>query len=577
MKFKFILNENNSTTPKFILNERFILNEATNSEIMISWWNKLIETLKPIKEWLTFEINFINKELQQAANNIESAGEEIIKATELATLPEDFSTTISNYVTKLKDFINSNNKYSNSKIKTNLSKSIVELEKHTLQIDPKKLGTLPSLIKSIDQDLVKQYGLLGSDPGYENQRATLENQQKIAKDLLKTFDDYNEKKFIKEKDSIANISSDILNSYSTTLKTAIPKIEGLKLARPETPDFKVEKSTIGQFIKQTTNLNNLLTPLKTDLTKMWNGIKNTKKDTSELDDKSWTLKYKNAVNKDTVWETYLIKEWKNKVDAPKYDKLLDIQKTFRIECGYYGFEESSNKFIPFIRDYYLESSMPAVIYNVLHNWVAKNKLNPSDLVTGGKMEKHNLIFCDNFSSQSAATAESYLTKQVTLLNGGINKNTICAILYKDVEINKEDKNKITLPAENSKGWTLNTIEEMNNREKLLTGTVTSTEISDPYEKVKLNFSGTEDINKLIEVTAALIITRGIKVDTNNLPKEVQAKIKEYRENTTGIDLTQIINTYNSKLSSTTKPDATTNVNELIKQISSRKKPEEQGN
>ena len=52
------------------------------------------------------------------------------------------------------------------------------------------------------------------------------------------------------------------------------------------------------------------------------------------------------------------------------------------------------------------------------------------------------------------------------------------------------------------------------------------------------------------------------------------KIKEYKENTTGIDLTQIINTYNSKLSSTTKPDATTNVNELIKQISSREKPKD---
>ena len=574
MKFKFILNENNSNTPKFILNERFILNEATNSEIMISWWNKLIKTLKPIKEWLTFEINFINKDLQQAANNIKSEGEEIIKATELATLPEDFSTIISNYITKLKDFINSNSKYSNSKIKTNLSNSIVELEKYTLQIDPKKLKTLSNLIKSIDQDLVKQYGLLGSDPGYENQRATLENQQKIAKDLLKTFDEYNEKKFIKEKDSIANISSDLLNSYSTTLKTAIPKIEELKLVRPETPEFKVDKRNIGQFITQTTNLNNLLNPLKTDLTKMWNGIKNTKKDTTELDDKSWTLKYKNAVNKDTVWETYLIKEWKNKVDAPKYDKLLDIQKTFRIECGYYGFEESSNKFIPFIRDYYLESNMPAAIYNVLHNWVAENNLNPSDLVTGGKMEKYNLIFCDDFNNQSAATAESYLTKQITLVNGGINKDIICAILYKDVEITKEDKNKIILPAEHSKGWTLNTIEEMNSREKLLTGTVTSTEISDPYEKVKLNFSGTEDINKLIEVTAALIITRGIKVDANSLPQKVQDKIKEYKENTTGIDLTQIINTYNSKLSSTTKPDATTNVNELIKQISSREKPKD---
>jgi hypothetical protein len=114
---------------------------------------------------------------------------------------------------------------------------------------------------------------------------------------------------------------------------------------------------------------------------------------------------------------------------------------------------------------------------------------------------------------------------------------------------------------------------MNSREKLLTGTVTSTEISDPYEKVKLNFSGTEDINKLIEVTAALIITRGINVDT---PEEVQEQIKKYKENTE-IDLTQIINTYNSKLLSTTHSDATENVKALIRQISSRKKPEEQGN
>jgi hypothetical protein len=67
------------------------------------------------------------------------------------------------------------------------------------------------------------------------------------------------------------------------------------------------------------------------------------------------------------------------------------------------------------------------------------------------MGKYNLIFCNDFNNQTAATAESYLTKQVTLLNGGINKDAICAILYKDVEINKE--NNITLPteAESSKG------------------------------------------------------------------------------------------------------------------------------
>lgn len=134
---------------------------------------------------------------------------------------------------------------------------------------------------------------------------------------------------------------------------------------------------------------------------------------SPLSDTNWDREFRNAIDKDTFWASYLRRAWSgNEI------KLNPILKAIKLECTNYGFKEGLNPFLDYIKKYYLntEYGMTPQVYFAVHDAVVRKYIDATDLIESkNKLRSQDVIFCKNFARKSGKDALDYLSLQKDLV------------------------------------------------------------------------------------------------------------------------------------------------------------------
>lgn len=463
---KFYLNED---LPKFVLSEKFILNEAESEE---KTRQEILNELEPSIEDFNKEYN--NKKDAFIANII-AFGE---KATAADALTEDAESKLKNLeensdkailpdLTKLIDQLQNKNQhklddipeiknyldavkncsvevayFSNKKdeeidkIKTDLIKNLkaIETEYNNYKKEVSRIDRQIKLLKTIDAQMKF---LLSKKSIFEN---FVKKLQEKSKDLI---DEY--KQQLKAKAYVENFANNKLKNFFARLKkeTSVKYLESFSKTLNNWLHWKnggqeinlTDKNlTLQEFIDLTAAIENQITD---DLTRekiAW------ERETGFISD--WEKAFIEAASKDgisrrktgesavaKVMDKYLDQEWKVKSNRDIRQAISKIYDNFMLELESLGYTAKTNPFVSYL--HYAFDTMNAAkeieknanAYSALHEAYRRNLIDKNILegnwsvdVNGAtsKIGRDSIIFCKDFYNLQRQDIYRYLEYQLSV-------------------------------------------------------------------------------------------------------------------------------------------------------------------
>ena len=148
----------------------------------------------------------------------------------------------------------------------------------------------------------------------------------------------------------------------------------------------------------------------------------------------WDKEYKDTPDKNLFWEKYYSGAW-----GENADKIEALGESFKQECTVLGFTEITNPFLAFIKKYYTEDvemqnkgekakgyDIDLQHYEAIHNAIAENKLLKRDITDSPKEPitvNNNIIFYRDFYAKPGNEADIYINALSKLRNMNI-KNLV---------------------------------------------------------------------------------------------------------------------------------------------------------
>ena len=146
----------------------------------------------------------------------------------------------------------------------------------------------------------------------------------------------------------------------------------------------------------------------------------------------WDKEYKDTPDKNLFWEKYYSGAW-----GENADKIEALGESFKQECTVLGFTEITNPFLAFIKKYYTEDvemqnkgekakgyDIDLQHYEAIHNAIAENKLLKRDITNSPKEPitvDNNIIFYRDFYAKPGNEADIYINALSKLRNMDISK------------------------------------------------------------------------------------------------------------------------------------------------------------
>ena len=522
---KFILTENK----KFVLDERFVLTEASIADVAKKWTIQLEATLDKTETVLTQYIKYADPEEASSANatklkelklKIESAAEELENTLELPLASLVSGEADSEVIKELGVYISALNDVEKVIVKTDdntdeltlLDKRLKELftirsASHPFLGGSKSVENLRKIIKWINEKIIPLFNIddiAATDTKIKEFKELCEDCLELIKDLR-----------VDLPDDFADIPGEDLKAYC---KLMAPALEATQL---KVKDINEKKSISPKLAEYTQDVQTL----KDAFTKINNSP------VLNLDGKQdWKTKYANAVNKETVIKEFIYTTWKN-----DFDEVLPLSKALLQACEAYGFNtegENANPFISYISNVYLKYSLNPDLYNIIHNLVANNLLDKKDLMGKGDMGLGNLIFCKALYATGANTIKLYIQKQYKILHTttvpsefGSAADLTFNILYKlsNVETGASTKK--------SNDLSLRSIAEIEDLEEKWLGEVSEVSADDPNTS-KTSTAPTADLLKQIDSTenaVKVLATLAIKFSSNDKIVQAVQSCKEAKQ------------------------------------------------
>lgn len=390
---KYYLNE----SIKYILSERFVLNEDTST---------IVSELDSLDRIL---YNYVrsNKESKDTLTDTEN-----IKniSQELSAL----NNTLSNYKkTSTNIFDKAINKLSGQVLRSSDAAKIKGTTKEVLQkvetlLDATSIaGTKVNGTATTVRDYLRQIKTLAAsdDVSKETLLKIKENVAKISS-IINTLSQKKSNNSDTSKDLVTIAEDALMNVYN--LKQFIQKIGGAekfaalanadKLMLIVTTICKQQKEGKKSLSEQRQNILDF-----SNLTKKVIDASGITLNTDRTGSINWDDRFAKAKDKNSFWDSYYEKAWGN-----NSNKIRALGDPFRNQCEKLGFSEKTNPFISFIRKYIIEKNYPigGSIYTAIHNAVATGKLSQG-LLKGTVGNKINILDCKDLYTKSTKEITDY--------------------------------------------------------------------------------------------------------------------------------------------------------------------------
>lgn len=415
---KYYLNE----SIKYILSERFVLNEAMKHSDLIAQCKAIYDYIKKLLDELengTDDTNAKEDALNKIFDRTTSLMQDTRKVNDVEIIKgkaKDYIGTIQSLITVIdpstfNDSITADNKT------TAFGKFFAHLNELIEKSGAKK-SELTSELSKIDTVVQTAMDSLANITNSAKEIKTKDDQI-VA--LTKSYKLIYKVSQTSEKEYDNN---EIISQAIEGLNEALEKVtkaeddEAKNNARNNfiTLCEEIADGDIAELIDNLTVANYNQTSLETSLGK---GI-------------DWAKEYKNTPDKDLFWNKYYNSAW-----GKNADKIKSLGESFKQECAVLGFTEATNPFIAFIKKYYTEDAemqannksaagyyIDIQHYEAIHNAIAENKLLKRDITDNPKEPitvDNNIIFYRDFYAKPGNEANIYINALSKLRNMDIRK------------------------------------------------------------------------------------------------------------------------------------------------------------
>ena len=530
---KFILSEDNCGLQEkytFLLEERFILQEASITDVAKQWTEKLDSTLDKTEKILQLYIKYsavseadkqAQAKRQEVKTELENTTEELTNAlslpfADLAAGKVKVDKELLNYAValdKIDEVIPKTD--DNEDILTLIDKRIAALTPIRTASNPfaggdKNFKTLQQIITWVSKNAMPLFDIESDKKDAEKFKKFHE----ICNECIELVKDLR----VDLPDDFSDIASTDLKPYCELVKEAL-EANNLNTKDITTNPANLRKAiTLDSYIPSVTALRDAFNKLSKS--PVLNP--NSKQD--------WKTKYANAVNKEAVIKEFIYTTWKN--DS---DEVLPLSKALLKACEVHGFNtegENANPFISYISNVYLKYSLNPDLYNIIHNLVANNLLDSKDLMGKGDMGLGNLIFCKALYAAGANAIKLYIQKQYKILHAttvpsefGSAADLTFNILYKLPKVETDVSTK------KSNDLSLRSIAEIEDLEEKWLGEVSEVSADDPNTH-KTSTAPTADLIKQIDSTenaVKVLATLAIKFSSNDKIVQAVQSCKEAKQ------------------------------------------------
>ena len=415
---KYYLNE----SIKYILSERFVLNEAMKHSDLIAQCKAICDSIKKLLDDLengTDDTNDKENALDKIFDHTTSLMQDTRKVNDVEIIKgkaKDYIDTIQSLITVIdpstfNDSITADNKT------TAFGKFFAHLNELIEKSDAKKseltseLSKIDTVVQTAMDGLANITNSAKEIKTKDDQIVALTKAYKLIYKVSQTSE--------KEYDNNETISQAIEMLNSALEK--VTKAEDDEAKNNARNNFitlceEIANGDIAELINNLTVANYNQTSLETSLGK---GI-------------DWAKEYKNTPDKDLFWNKYYNGAW-----GKNADKIKSLGESFKQECAVLGFTEATNPFIAFIKKYYTEDAemqadnksaagyyIDIQHYEAIHNAIAENKLLKRDITDSPKEPitvNNNIIFYRDFYAKPGNEADLYINALSKLRNMDISK------------------------------------------------------------------------------------------------------------------------------------------------------------
>ena len=415
---KYYLNE----SIKYILSERFVLNEAMKHSDLIAKCKAIYDYAKKLLDELENGTDDTN-EKENALDKIFDHTTSLMQDTRKVKDVEIIKGKAKNYIDTIKSLI--------SVVDPSTFNDSITADNKTTAFG-KFFAHLNELIKKSD---VKQSELTSELSKIDNIVQTtidsLANITNSAKEI-KTKDDQIVA-LTKAYKLIYKVSQTSEKEYDNneTISQAVEMLNNAleKVTEAEDDASKIEAKN--NFIDRCEELanDNAAKIIDTLIVSEYN---QTNLETNLDSSSDWDKEYKDTPDKNLFWEKYYSGAW-----GENADKIEALGESFKQECTVLGFTEITNPFLAFIKKYYTEDvemqnngekakgyDIDLQHYEAIHNAIAENKLLKRDITDSPKEPitvDNNIIFYRDFYAKPGNEADIYINALSKLRNMDISK------------------------------------------------------------------------------------------------------------------------------------------------------------
>ena len=415
---KYYLNE----SIKYILSERFVLNEAMKHSDLIAQCEVIRNFIKKLLDDLENGTDDTN-EKENALDKIFDHTTSLMQDTRKVKDVEIIKGKAKNYIDTIKSLI--------SVVDPSTFNDSITADNKTTAFG-KFFAHLNELIKKSD---VKQSELTSELNKIDNIVQTtidgLANITNSAKEI-KTKDDQIVA-LTKAYKLIYKVSQTSEKEYDNneTISQAVEMLNNAleKVTKAEDDASKIEAKN--NFIDRCEELANGNTAKIID-TLTVSEYNQTNLETNLDGSSDWDKEYKDTPDKNLFWEKYYSGAW-----GENADKIEALGESFKQECTVLGFTGITNPFLAFIKKYYTEDvemqnkgekakgyDIDLQHYEAIHNAIAENKLLKRDITDSPKEPitvDNNIIFYRDFYAKPGNEADIYINALSKLRNMDISK------------------------------------------------------------------------------------------------------------------------------------------------------------
>jgi hypothetical protein len=535
---KFILNENK----KFILEERFILTEASAAEVAKTWTTKLNAYFENATKVLDAYIQIVSDETKKptstadAEKDLASRGAEGKKAAEaVENLEDTLALPTEEIEGEAKDFKNIRTDVTrchdaletaikNLTLKNNL-KRFVTAQLQTLEDLSKKtpwaaadIEDLKEALGWLSENILPLFDTAEQSKTIETDKTKLQKFVATCKKGLDLIEDINiDLKDFKFEDG----SNEDLRAYRELVQPLLTETNlQLKAADKVTAFTNDEKQ---KFIDEIDNHQTQVENIVTQLDK----ISKSALLASTKEKEDWKTKFTSAPDssKMAVIEEFIYTTWPFEAES-----VIKIKEAVLAACKVHGFNlegAAKNPFFDFISKVYIPYKLSADVYNAVHNSVARKNLEAKDLSAEGVLKAGNIIFCKALYSLKPEAIKVYIKKQHNLLNANIaegsgfkQKSDLAFSTIYDIDPPVLDG----AASKSSKDLKLRSMDAIEKLEAKWTGSVSGTEEEKPVTVNEELLKKIGSKENAIKVAVALVI----KFSSSEKVKEAADKCKEIK-------------------------------------------------